>query len=556
MSELARPDFLAFLRDGIARGGFETDDALATLLPLLKQVLEVHEAGLVAPLDGIEDLLVTDQGFIMFAPEKAASKVKNSSRIDELQAPISRVVEVVAEKGLTADVDCATLTERSLDVADAGAAIEKPVFLPGYRSWEHAVGHHDELTDIFSLGLLLASISCGLDFSDDSELEEFAVNRSNLFGINARLHPIVASLIVQMSELNRHKRAPDLAQVIKRLENYRDLPADLDFNLIEGFADSALTGKRRLIQSRLRDRLFDISRRNRLIHFKPTSSTLNLTVASVPILLDYRNIKLEQLFVWHPKLAAVITDGGPLSLGKYLRFEDAPYISGVLDKIMSEARRDRAEFGFAQLRLVLCFLRWNNLKDTPNERIHSPLLLLPVEVTKKKGVRDSYILDPTTSDAEVNPALRYHLKELYNLSLPEVVDLRETSLDEFYEAIKAQIAASEPGVTLNKIDRPQIELIRERALQRLDQYRKRMKASARAAQNRAKPDYSYDRDDFHPLGLQLFLAKVRPSPLPLRNVAGAAPEARIPLMVDSEPSPAEGNVLALERQVYAASRRR
>ena len=95
----------------------------------------------------------------------------------------------------------------------------------------------------------------------------------------------------------------------------------------------------------------------------------------------------------------------------------------MLDKIISEARRDRAEFGFAQLRLVLCFLRWNNLKDTPNERIHSPLLLLPVEVTKKKGVRDNYILDPTTSEAEVNPALRYHLKELYNLSLPEVVDL-------------------------------------------------------------------------------------------------------------------------------------
>ena len=158
-----------------------------------------------------------------------------------------------------------------------------------------------------------------------------------------------------------------------------------------------------MIQSRLRDRLFEISRRNRLIYFKPTLQTLNLTVASVPLLLDYRNIKLEQLFVWHPKLAAAVTAGAPMSLGKYLRFEDAPYIPGVLDKIISEARRDRAEFGFAQLRLVLCFLRWNNLKEAPNERIHSPLLLLPVELTKKKGVRDNYVLDPTTSEAEVNP---------------------------------------------------------------------------------------------------------------------------------------------------------
>ena len=92
-------------------------------------------------------------------------------------------------------------------------------------------------------------------------------------------------------------------------------------------------------------------------------------MASVPLLLDYRNIKLEQLFVWHPELAATITEGAPMSLGKYLRFEDAPYIPGVLDKIISEARRDRAEFGFAQLRLVLCFLRWNNLKEAP-ERAH------------------------------------------------------------------------------------------------------------------------------------------------------------------------------------------
>jgi len=71
---------------------------------------------------------------------------------------------------------------------------------------------------------------------------------------------------------------------------------------------------------------------------------------------------------------------------EYLRFEDAPYIPGVLDKIISEARRDRAEYGFAQLRLVLCFLRWNNLKEAPDERIDSPLLLLPVRLTRRKRV--------------------------------------------------------------------------------------------------------------------------------------------------------------------------
>ena len=52
-----------------------------------------------------------------------------------------------------------------------------------------------------------------------------------------------------------------------------------------------------------------------------------------------------------------------------------------------EARRDEAEFGFAQLRLVVCFLRWSNLKEG-KERFDSPLLLLPVRLIKKKGKRD------------------------------------------------------------------------------------------------------------------------------------------------------------------------
>ncbi|HWH68742.1 MAG TPA: DUF4011 domain-containing protein, partial [Candidatus Sulfotelmatobacter sp.] len=428
MSETVQPPFLQFLERGEAHGGFETDDVLGALLPLMKQVLAAHKAGSVAPLAGLQDLLLTEQGCLQFNPAKAGPAQKNGARVKALQAPVSHALEVVGESRRTADIDTGSLQVSSLTVGQSDANITKPIYLTDYQSWEQAVGHHDELTDIFSLGMLLASLACGLDFTDPADLELFVTSRTNLFAVNRRLNPVLASVLVQMTELNRHKRAPDLAQVISRLENYREQPVELDFSRLQGFKDSGLTGKRRLIQAHLRDRLFEVSRRNRLIYFKPTLQTLNLTIASVPLVLDYRHIKLEQLFVWHPALAATITEGAPMSLGKYLRFEDAPYIPGVLDKIISEARHDRAEFGFAQLRLVLCFLRWTNLKETPHERIHSPLLLLPVELTRKKGVRDNYVLDPTTSEAEVNPALRHYLKELYNLNLPESIELRDTSL--------------------------------------------------------------------------------------------------------------------------------
>jgi hypothetical protein len=526
-------EFLKFLETGVERGGFETDDAMGALLPLFKQTLAAHQAGQVAPLRGVASLVVMADGTIQFDAAKAAPPTQNKSKVDSLQTPVSRGIAVVGRSRQDVDVASGAVGVSDLEIAAPGENFTRPVFLPNYESWEHAIGHHDELTDIFSLGQILASIACGVDFTEPDEFEDFVESRTNLFALNARLNPVLASAIVQMTELNRHKRAPDLAQIIRRLETYRDQPGELNFNRLEGFAESGAAGKRRLIQAHLRDRLFEVSRRNRLIYFKPTLQMLNLTLASVPILLDYRNIRLEQLFVWHTDLAAAIVGGAPMSLGKYLRFEDAPYIPGALDKIISEDRRDRAEYGFGQLRLVLCFLRWHNLKEEAHERIHSPLLLLPVELSRKKGVRDNYVLDPTTTEAEVNPALRHHLRELYGLQLPESIDLRETTLDQFYDSLKAQIHASEPGVTLNKIERPQIELIHQRARQRVDQFRKRQQAHARAAEPMAKPEYSYDRQNFRPLGLQLFLKKVRPTPLPLRSVAGAPTEFRIPQMSEA-----------------------
>src|SRR6185503_7689029 len=110
------------------------------------------------------------------------------------------------------------------------------------------------------------------------------------------------------------------------------------------------------------------------------------------------------------------------------------------------------------------------------------------------------------------------------------------------------IQASEPGVTLTRIDRPQIELIHEKARQRLDQYRRRLKLQARKARVMAKPEYSYDRENLRPLGLQLFLEKVRPAAMPLRDVTGAPPQPRLPHVVNPTESPETGRVLETERQ--------
>ena len=230
--------FLNFLEAGLAKGGFETDDVLAALLPLMKQVLATHQAGLVAPLQGLQHLLLAEQGRLMFAPAKGSAPEKNTAKVEALQSPVSSAVDVVAESQRTANIDAASLTVSDLSVGTPDGALTRPLFLPGYRSWEHVLGHHDELTDIFSLGMLLASIACGLDFTDAGDLEVFSVNRTNLFGVNRRLNPVLAAVIVQMTELNRHKRAPDLGQLISRLENYREQPVELDLDRLAGLPGS------------------------------------------------------------------------------------------------------------------------------------------------------------------------------------------------------------------------------------------------------------------------------------------------------------------------------
>src|SRR5438132_13643847 len=92
VSELNQSLFLKFLEAGIVKGGFETDDVLAALLPVLKQVLSAHQADLVAPLNGIEVLVVLEEGRLMSARSKGNSYATNNSHFEAAHAMIIRQV--------------------------------------------------------------------------------------------------------------------------------------------------------------------------------------------------------------------------------------------------------------------------------------------------------------------------------------------------------------------------------------------------------------------------------------------------------------------------------
>ena len=352
---------------------------------------------------------------------------------------------------------------------------------------------------------------------------------------------MLAQAIVRTTEIDRHRRVQDLRALLHNLENYRDQEIDFDVDLarIPGFLKKDDRSKQHVVLSKLRERLFEISRRNRLLHFHATLQTVNLTHASVPLSFDITSIRPDQILVWNDSLHAALTGGEPISLNKYLNFAEALYLPSMLDRIMAESRRDQAEFGFGQLRLVICFLHWANLKEKPVERFDSPLVLLPVELKKKKGIRDTYYLEAVSSEAEVNPVLRHQFKQLYDIDLPEVIDLAATNLDQFFGYLAQKIAASEPAVTLNKIDRPRIELIHDKARRKLDQYRRRARLAGRGIRSFQDLDYSYDQANYHPLGITLFSAKIRPPATHLRTVIEEKPRPRSFATAEPEPPTAE-----------------
>jgi hypothetical protein len=195
---------------------------------------------------------------------------------------------------------------------------------------------------------------------------------------------------------------------------------------------------------------------------------------------------------------------------------------------------------------VLCFLHWVNLKESPPQRFESPLVLLPVELKKKKGIRDQYTLEMLSTEAEINPVIRHQFRELYGIVCPESVDLATSTLDTLYQSLVTQIQASEPAVSLERVDRPRIALIHEKARRRMDQYRHRARLAGRGVRHFMDLDYSYDAANYHPLGLALFHAKIRPATTQLREIIEEKPRPRT-----FATSPGASAPVEVERTFYA-----
>ncbi|HZN61939.1 MAG TPA: hypothetical protein VFC90_05990, partial [Planctomycetota bacterium] len=91
--------FLEFLRERIERGAISTEDTLASVLPLVRQTLDVHDAGRVAPFRGVEHLKV--EGFRLWFEAAKSPERQLSARLRDFEKPQSVSLEIFGKGELT-----------------------------------------------------------------------------------------------------------------------------------------------------------------------------------------------------------------------------------------------------------------------------------------------------------------------------------------------------------------------------------------------------------------------------------------------------------------------
>ena len=214
--------FLEFLAERIAAGPATTDDVLGAVLPLMHQALAAHDTGRVAPLDGV-DAIAVDFGRLWFENSRMLPPRRNLPALRRLRPRREASVEVRRDLRERIDLDRgeSEFTERFVAEAateegtteDCAALralpIDRPAYLRDFVGWEHAVEHHDPLTDIYSLGMIMAALAFGLDFTRAEDVERFAAHHDNLFRLNGAIHPVVVKVIARMTLLYRGRRAQD-----------------------------------------------------------------------------------------------------------------------------------------------------------------------------------------------------------------------------------------------------------------------------------------------------------------------------------------------------------
>lgn len=203
-----------------------------------------------------------------------------------------------------------------------------------------------------------------------------------------------------------------------------------------------------------KERLIDLSMRNRLVNFKQTrSSTLKVVEPGISAIFDrlvkeegeyYIYVQEEQGFLnieqsQNSTQISAKSEVGARDPNELVCEGTRERTAGVLYTLRSRAQTEFEERGTNILFVALGFLRWTEI-DASSVPLLSPVLLIPVQLERQRP-RQRYRLTMAPEDVIINPAIALKLKNDFGITLPNLPENPEDlDLDVFLEEIKKVIA--------------------------------------------------------------------------------------------------------------------
>jgi transcription elongation GreA/GreB family factor/very-short-patch-repair endonuclease len=189
---------------------------------------------------------------------------------------------------------------------------------------------------------------------------------------------------------------------------------------------------------RWREDLIDLSRRNRLLWFRPTrATTFELRQPGLRDIHQRTMAGESWGFFLPPDPAAPRSDQPPSEPRADELVTDKSDPATIRRGLLGLERRTTQTFmdaGLWVLYLGIGMLRWHGPDET--EEAHSPLLLVPVLV-ERPSLREPFRLRRTEGDLVINPALAVKLQTDFGVTLPALDEPDDADADTVFSAVRA-----------------------------------------------------------------------------------------------------------------------
>jgi hypothetical protein len=200
-----------------------------------------------------------------------------------------------------------------------------------------------------------------------------------------------------------------------------------------------------------KSRLIDLSRRNNLLYFKPRKrGNLSVSSPSMEKLFNKLVLRKRHLEFWYPpeehgvpelqlqsnaNFSFLTEKASPTAKQLVCEETSRTDLEKILKNLHRRSLSDYRERGVRILHIAFGMLVWKE-KET-GEEVRSPLILVPIELTRKSFRKPFDIsVPPIEEEVVLNPALEVKLKKDFEVELPHLPEYWESqSLLNYFSAV-------------------------------------------------------------------------------------------------------------------------